>query len=733
MKHFKILLFFAFSISGLVHSQTVKGVILGIDNQKGEKVFGASISSKTDGVRSDTKGLVTFFFKNGFPDTLNVKALNYEPEIIIIEDTTFRKVFLYKIKDLEDVVITAEQESHSISRLNPLHTEMVSNKELRKAACCNLSESFETNASVDVNITDAISGTRKIQMMGVDGVYTQIQMEGIPYFKGVESSNGISSMPGTWIESMQITKGSGSVVYGYEPMVGLINLELKKPQKIERAYFNSYLNRFGRYEVNYNGGKEFNDKWSQASFIHYSGLSFENDYNKDGFRDVPKSQNASFLNRWKYQGDRFETQFGVNAYLNDIKGGQIGANNSNSAIKYGVLTNTQHVDIFAKTGFFFKDKPYKSIGVLYNFKYQDYNGRFGNDQFKTNEKRGYINFVYDGIINNTNHMIKLGSSFVVIDLHQKLERLLASYEDNRLEIIPGIFGEYTFKGNRLTSVLGARIDYHNLFGLKFSPRFHSKYSINETLTLRFSSGRGWRVPNYIVDNISLLASSKYWETNQKLQPEISWNNGISLIKDILLFKRKSQLSFDFYRTDFQRQLIIDRDIDANKIVFENLKGKSFSNSFQVELSVEPYKNLEVRVAYKMLDVKADFGGQLQQKVLLPKHRGFVNIGYLTRNKKWEFDWTSTFYGISRLPFTPELSNTSSKFNLTNVQVTHIHKKWDFYLGAENLFNYMQKNPIINSENPFGSKFDATRIWGPIMGTNIYFGLRFTMKKTKNNN
>jgi outer membrane receptor for ferrienterochelin and colicins len=733
MKCFKLLLFLVFSSSGLVRSQNVTGVILGIGNQEIEKIFGATISTKQSGVYSDTNGYFTLPLGLELPDTLYVKAINYEPLSLVLIDTSFQTIYLQREKKLENVIITAKQESHSISSLNPLHTEMISSKELRKAACCNLSESFETNASVDVNITDAISGTRKIQMMGVDGVYTQLQMEGIPYFKGVESSNGISSMPGTWIESMQVTKGSGSVVYGYEPMVGLINLELKKPQKIERAYFNSYLNRFGRYEVNYNGGKEFNDKWSQASFIHYSGLSFENDYNKDGFRDVPKSQNASFLNRWKYQGERFETQFGVNAYLNDIKGGQIDAEKNKSVNKYGVFTDTRHVDVFAKTGFFFKDKPYQSIGVLYNFKYQDYNGSFGNDQFKTKEKRGYINLVYDGIINNTNHTIKFGSSIVVIDLQQKLERLFVQHIDNRLEVVPGVFGEYTFKGNRLTSVLGARIDYHNLFGFKFSPRLHSKYSINEKLTLRFSSGRGWRVPNYIVDNISLLASSKYWETNQKLQPEISWNNGISLIKDLLLFKRKSQLSIDFYRTDFQSQLIIDRDIDVYKIVFENLKGKSFSNSFQVELSLEPYKNLEVRVAYKILDVKADFGGELQQKVLLPKHRGFVNLGYLTRNKKWEFDWTSTFYGIARLPFNTELDNTSSRFNLTNVQVTHIHKKWDFYLGAENLFNYMQKNPIINSENPFDTNFDATRIWGPIMGTNIYFGLRFTMKKTKNNN
>jgi len=723
----KFLNLFLFLYSLPVFSQQVNGEVIGIENKTQEKIIGAKIRSKEKGVNTDIEGRFTWEVEGEFPDTLLVSASGYISDTVVIKDTNFLKIYLHQIKDLQEVVITGEKDAHSVSSFNPLHIEMISSKELRKAACCNLSESFETNATVDVNITDAVSGTRKIQMMGVDGVYTQLQLEGIPYFKGVESSSGIASMPGTWIESMQITKGSGSVIYGYEPMVGLINLELKKPDKIEKVYFNTYFNRFGRYELNYNGGGKVSEKWSQASFVHYSGITNENDHNKDGFRDVPLSQNIALLNRWRYDGERMEAQIGINAYTNNVKGGQVDAFISDKS-RYGVFINSNHVDVFAKTGFFFKDKPYQSIGVLYDFKYQDYNGSFGNDIFQTSEKRGYINAVYDGIINNTNHGIKFGASFVVIDLKQSLVKQGVGFNDDRLEIVPGVFGEYTYKGNRFTSVLGARMDYHNLFGEQFSPRFHGKYDLSETLKFRFSSGRGFRVPNFIVDNISLLASAYSWQNNQVLQPETSWNNGVSLVKDLKILKRKSQLVLDFYRTDFTNQLIVDRDESQGIVVFNNLEGKSFSNAFQAEFSFSPIKNFEIRFAYKYLDVKSDFGGVLQQKVIIPKNRGFVNLGYVTRNKRWEFDWTSTFVSSSRLPYLEGESSESSPFSLSNFQVTHIYKKWDFYLGGENVFNYMQKNPIVDASNPFGNEFDATRVWGPIMGTNIYIGIRYSIKQ-----
>ena len=723
-----ILIVILFFLSTSIFSQKIEGEIIGIENEKTEKIFGATIRSKTNQVNTDLDGGFFWTLENRIGDTVVVSAPNYLSDTIVFSELRkFYRVYLHKVKGLANVVVTAEKESYSVSSFNPLHTEMIDHKELRKAACCNLSESFETNASVDVNITDAVSGAKKIHMMGVDGVYTQIQMEGIPYFKGVESSSGIGSMPGTWIESMQVTKGSGSIIYGYEPMVGLINLELKKPNKIERAFFNTYINRFGRYEFNFNGGTKVNDKWSQASFFHYSGLSQENDNNNDSFRDLPLTQSFALLNRWKYEGEKMVAQIGVNAYSNDIKGGQVSAF-KNDKSRYGVFLNSNHVDLFAKTGFFFKEKPFQSIGILYDFKYQDYSGSFGNDVFNTSEKRGYINAVYDGIIYNTNHNIKYGTSIVMIDLKQSLLKNNNNFEDNRLEIVPGVFGEYTFRGNRFTSILGSRIDFHNLYGAQFSPRFHGKYDITETFTFRFSSGSGFRVPNFISDNVSLLANSFYWENNAVVQPEKSWNNGISFVKDFSFFNRKSQLVIDYYRTDFQEQLIVDRDLKENTIIFNNLEGKSYSNAIQVEFSIEPIRNFKIRMAYKYLDVKAEFGGVEQSKVMLPKNRGFLNLGYISRDKRWEIYLTSSVIGQVRLPNHTILEKKSESFSLTNFQVTHIYKKWDIYLGCENVFNYTQVDPIVDGINPFGSNFDATRVWGPIMGTNVYLGIRYLIKK-----
>ena len=723
-----ILIIILFILSSPIFSQNIEGEILGIENGISEKIFGAIIRSKTNQEITDLKGGFIWELENELGDTVVVSATNYLSDTVFFSTSQkVYRVYLHKIKGLDDVVVTAEKESYSVSSFNPLHTEMINNKELRKAACCNLSESFETNASVDVNITDAVSGAKKIQMMGLDGVYTQIQMEGIPYFKGVESSFGIGSMPGTWIESMQVTKGSGSVIYGYEPMVGLINLELKKPNKIEKAFFNTYINRFGRYEFNFNGGGKVNDKWSQASFFHYSGLSLENDGNNDGFRDLPLTQSFAFLNRWKYIGEKFESQIGLNAYSQKKTGGQINAKQKDK-IRYGVGLNSNHINVFAKTAFFFENNPYRSVGVLYNLKYQDFEGNFGNDLFSNSEKRGYINLVYDGIINNTNHNIKYGSSIVVIDLQQSLMKNNTNFEDNRLEIVPGVFGEYTFKGNRFTSILGSRIDFHNLYGTQFSPRLHGKYNITETFTFRFSSGSGFRVPNFISDNVSLMANSFYWENNAEVRPEKSWNNGASLVKEFSFFNRKSQLVLDYYRTDFQEQLIVDRDLKENTIVFNNLEGKSYSNAVQFEFSIEPIRNFKVRMSYKYLDVKAEFGGVEQSKVMVPKNRAFINLGYISRNKRWEIDLTSTLIGQVRLPNHSILEKKSESFSLTNIQVTHIYKKWDFYIGCENVFNYKQVDPIVDAVNPFGSNFDATRVWGPIMGQNVYLGIRYIIKK-----
>lgn len=728
-------------ITNIVNAQ-IKGLIQGADGSQKKPIYGAKIKllqAKT-GTVSREDGTFELVLPKELPDTLVISAFGYNPDTLIVSKKdrfTALNILLYSDKLLPEILIEYRKNGRSISRLKTLHVEELTAIELRKAACCNLSESFETNASVDVNITDAVSGAKKIQMMGLDGVYTQIQMENIPYLRGLESAFGLSSLSGTWIESIQITKGTGNVVNGYESMAGLVNLELKKPDEMEKIYLNVYQNIFGRSEFNFNKGIILNPKWSTGFLGHFSSTYGNIDRNKDAFRDLPMGDNTAFMNRWAYKGKKMEAQFGINFYRDRKVGGQTSffrnEENQVDTINYGVLINSKHIDIYGKTGFFGK-RPMQSLGIVYNIKHQEIDGFFGLKNFSGLEKRGYINVIYDDIIGTSDHTIKIGTSFVALDISQKADTL----SQKRMELVPGIFAEYTYTGRRLTGVFGSRYDYHSIFREQFSPRVHLKYLLSEMTDLRFTAGKGWRVPNFIIDNISLLASSKQWIAPSETKPEISWNIGGSLVHEMKIFERKSTISLDFYHTRFENQLIIDRDETVNTVVFSNLKNSSFSNSFQTEFSFSPIKNLDIRFAYKFLDVEAKYGNEMRQQVMIPRHRGFVNLAFRSRNKRWEYDFTCSIFSPSRLPIQRDMNNDtllisdmkSRMYPMMNAQITHIYKKFDFYIGGENLTNFRQRDPIIDASNPFGSKFDATNICGPLTGVNIYVGIRYAIAKTK---
>ncbi|MES2588304.1 MAG: TonB-dependent receptor [Bacteroidota bacterium] len=733
----KKLILLGFLLTSFYNFSQLKGVIYGHQENTKEALIGAKIKSlqTRTAVISGEDGLFEITLSKKLPDTLIFSAFGYLDDTLIVtkkDRFALIEINLFSNLLLPEVIAVGKRNHHGIMKLKTLEVEHIGEGELRKAACCNLSESFETNASVDVNITDAVSGAKKIQMMGLDGVYTQIQMENIPYLRGLESSYGLNSIPGTWIESIQITKGTGNVVNGYESMAGLINLELKKPENMERFYLNFYGNRFGRAELNLNGGGKLSPKWHGAWFAHGATLQNEVDENKDSFRDVPFSKNISLLNRWRYDGKRMEAQLGVNSYFEQKDGGQIGYDSRKADTLYGVHILNKHIDAFAKTGFFFPKKPYQSIGIVYNLKFHQTEAIFGKKVFSGEEKRAYVNAIFDGIIGNTNHKIKTGLSFVYADITQKLDSLSLP----RIEYVPGSFFEYTYSGARFTYIAGARLDYHNLYNFQFSPRLHGKFSINERLDFRFTAGKGFRVSNMMIDNISLLANSRTWVFDSIIKPEVSWNFGASIVQEFEIAKRKASVNVDFYHTLFENQLVVDRDRDHFMIYFTNLQGKSFSNSFQVEVSLPFFKTFDVRLAFKYLEVKSEFGGKIQQQVMIPNYRAFANFAYKTRNKRWEYDLTASVYGKSRLhdvmlPDHTILTETESEvFPIINAQITHIFKAWDFYLGGENIGNYTQKDPIIDSKNPFGSFFDATRTWAPVQGVNVYLGVRYKIKKRK---
>ena len=712
----------------------IKGVVYGETDQQHEPLIGAQVyflRAKT-GVVTNDLGRFELEIPNSLPDTLVIQFIGYKSDTLIVanELSLNLEVTLYSSLYLNEILAEGQKRPTGILRMETLHIEQMNEGELRKAACCNISESFETNASVDVNFTDAVSGARRIQMMGLDGVYTQVQLENTPVFRGLSNTFGLTSIPGTWVESIQIIKGTGSVVNGYESMAGLINVELKKAETAEKFYFNAYGNWFGRAEANFHGGHFLNEKkkWSTAWFVHGSGMFAEIDNNNDGFRDIPLSQTASVLNRWSYNGKRFEMKLMLSGNYDQKYGGQIGFSPQPENEKFGVDILNQNLEVYLKTGFFLKKRKFGSIGLIYNAKWYELNTTFGNQNYVGQENRFYFNGIYSDIIGNTNHKIKAGASMVYVNMNEQFNQI----QFNRLEIVPGAFAEYTYSGQRFTSVVGFRGDYHNLFGFQPAPRVHTKWSLTPKTDLRFTAGRGWRVPNYIADNVFMMATNRLWVYNANLEPEISWNIGGSITQGFNFLDRIAGLTVDYYHTRFTSQLIMDLE-DPYTVEFYNLQGTSYSNTLQVELNYELAKGLDMKMIYKLTDVKARFGGVFQQRMMVPMHRGMLNIGYITRNKRWEFDVTGTVMGMMRLNHVPheyhsDFPDQSDVFGIVNAQITHVFKKWDFYIGGENLTNHIQRNAIVGAEDPFGNYFDATRVYAPITGVNIYAGVRYKIKR-----
>lgn len=714
----------------------VQGKIVAIENGKEEAIPGAKIRWKSDENLAISNVDGTFKIAvHRLPDTLFIKAVGYQVLAFEVKDATpFYTLNLKAGVMLSGVEVVAEDINKSIDLLDPFNVEKIGQDELRKAACCNLSESFETNASVDVNMTDAISGAKKIQMLGLDGIYTQIQFENIPMVRGLSSSYGLNSTPGTWIESIQITKGTGSVVNGFESMAGLINLEFKQPEHGEAFYLNIYANKFSRTEINLHAAKRINEKWGTMTFLHGSGYFVETDVNKDGFRDFPIGNAAAFMHRWAYVGKNYESKFGLRANYNDQLGGQLGYNPSDAASNlYQGVFKSEHAELFSKHGFLSQRRKFGSLGLIQQLEYHHMFNQFGNAIYEGTQKKLYLNSIYSDIIGNTNHNYKTGLSFVFDDYNQ-------TFNDSnflKTEIVPGAFFEYTYNSlDKFILVAGLRGDYHNMYGELFSPRLHIKWNINPKNALRLSTGRGYRIPNPFADNVSNMASSRQWIVSPNFRPEEAISSGITFTQKFLIGEEVATFSVDYFYTHFNNQLVVDMDYAPSQLYIYSTSARAFSHSFQAELMVAPVKRFELRAAYKYYNVQSTYHSKLHAMAFVPKFRALFNAAYTTRNKKWSFDLTGNWVGKKRLPSTEsnptsyQRAEISERYWIVNSQITYRYKKWNFYLGGENLLNVIQKNAIIAADDPFGAFFDATQTWAPITGFNIYIGLHLSFKQKK---
>ncbi|MBK9195961.1 MAG: TonB-dependent receptor [Flavobacteriales bacterium] len=669
-----------------------------------------------------------------WPGQLVASASGYSNDTLTIVEAPSEVVafVLEPVVELGAARIVERTQGTLLDTRSTVNMERIGQKELKRAACCDLSESFETNATVDVSYADAVSGTKAIKMLGLDGKYALISVENIPFLRGLSSSYGLTLLPGPWIRGINVSKGTGPVVNGYSSMTGQIDLSLLQPSSAEPLFVNLYGNAQGRYEANVHSAQRLDSAWHNLLMVHANFNETELDNNKDGFLDNVLNKRINILDRVEYQGDGSDAHFGVRYVLDDRRGGQVSRDEDvGPAIpRYQVGISNELVDVFAKGGFVFKNNPTRSIGLIGNFRQHTLDAQFGNRIHMGQEHSGSFSAIFQQLLRDGNDQVKAGLTFNYADFTEQ-------YIDStfgRTERIPGAFAEHTLKRGSFTAVSGLRFDMNDHYGNFLSPRLHLKYDLGPLTALRASGGSGWRSANPYVENASALASSRTVVVEESLNAERSWNVGVALTHKFKWMQRKWAFNVDAYRTEFTDQVVADMDASAHELRLYNLRGASYATTVQADLQVELVRPLQLKVAYRWYDARTTYSGQLLSRPFVPEHRAMADLAFTSPNEKWRFDITLNWFGTSRLP---DLSNNASAhhfgerapdYTLLHAQLSRVFGPLELYLGCENITDFMQHPQIIAPEQPFGPDFDASIIWGPTNGRMFYGGLRYTLKK-----
>ncbi|MGC6490270.1 MAG: TonB-dependent receptor [Flavobacteriales bacterium] len=691
-----------------------------INDIQGNPLIGANlvILNSTNGTTTDLDGNFKLNI-NKLPVKLKASYIGYQSKTVEVEDISFLTLSLSESVIISEVEVESKVSTSELSMVNPLQVQKISSQELQKAACCNLSESFETNATVDVTYSDAISGAKQIQMLGLDGIYTQITQENIPLIRGLTSAYGLTYVPGTWIESIQVIKGAGSVINGFESFAGQINLEYFKPENADKIYWNFYTNSESKFENNLQFAKK-TGKWTSNLFTSINFHSKDVDHDENGFLDMPHIKSFNVLNRWLRETERYEVNLVGRVLFDERIGGQV----RTFANPYEVILDNTLLEFNSKTGLKMPAKDGQSVGLQTAIRRHDQQILFGTTNYKALQESAILNLITQTYIGTTNNILKYGASYYA-------DRYTESYEStnfDRTDLTTGIFSEYSYTSldNKLVLVTGLRGDYHNSHGFEFLPRLNVRYNPSEQTVLRLSAGKAMRVANPIAENTAYFASSRTFEIQDSLGVELAWNIGTNLTHCFKLFEREATFNIDAYRTQFENQVVVDIE-NPSKLRFYNLEGESYSNSIQFDIYYELFDRFDMKLAYKINQVYSTYDNKKQLSPLVPENRALANFAYITNHKnQWLFDYTCNYIGKSRIPNHPLIESGktfSDPFYVMNSQVTKRFKTFDIYLGVENLFNYKQDNPVLGSNDPFGTNFDASIIWAPVMGRLIYSGIR----------
>ncbi len=650
-------------------------------------------------------------------------------------------IVLHEGVELGEVAVVSRRPGTTKMRNSVANEDLINGAELLRAACCNLGESFETNPSVDVSYSDAATGARQIKLLGLSGTYVQMLTENIPNFRGVASPYGLGYVPGPWMQSIQVSKGSSSVKNGYESITGQIDVEFKKPQSPEADWLsaNLFAGSTGRYEANADATLKLSGRWSTSLLAHYENETKTHDGNDDGFVDIPRVKQYNLWNRWAYMGDRYLFQAGVKMLSEERKSGQSDHGGMHFPDPYKICIETDRYEAFAKNAYIFDKERNTNLALILSGSLHKQDAVYGRKIYDVDQHNAYASLLFETELGKR-HSLSSGLSFNY-DSYDQIYRAVNDEGQSPAkafteEAVPGAYLQYTFNwDDKLILMGGIRGDHSSRHGYFVTPRFHVKYNPDEHVNIRLSAGKGYRTSHPLAENNYLLASSRRIDVAAGLDQDEAWNYGASVSAYLPLSGKTLNLNAEYYYTDFSRQVVADMDTDPHAVLFYNLQGRSYSQAVQVEASYPFFRGFAFTAAYRWTDAKTNYNGILREKPLTGKYKALLTASYQTPLGLWQFDVTLQLNGGGRMPEPYEREDGGLSwerryggFEQLSAQVTRYFRRGSIYVGGENLTNFKQKNPIIDAADPWGSNFDATMVWGPMHGAKAYVGVRFNLPR-----
>jgi len=755
-----LLYFLCFGVS--LSAQTLSGILT---DDAGQRLLGGTVLALPGGTgtTADIDGAWSLEVNNA--DSIRFGYVGYESLTLSVPQIDDGAEIILSPRSLDAVTVSSSKLGNYTSTLDPRNVESITSTELKKAPCCNLGESFETNAAVDVSYRDAVTGAREMQVLGLRGVYSQLLVEKRPTLYGLATPIALDLIAGTWLEGIQIGKGASSVQTGPNALSGQVNTELIKPWDTDPVFVNLFASGLGRFEANVHLAEEWNERSSTGLLLHGSHNTQGHDRDRDGFVEQPGRSTYSAMARHFYRTENWRAQVNLWGARDRREGGQFGHGvtdggdhgSHHGGGQYVLAQANDRIEAFAKTGYLGFARAATSIGVIGGLTQHNLDNSYGAVEHDARQRSGYVAAMFTSYLVNTNHTYTVGMSQRYDDYDERY----ADTDYDRTEYATGAFAEYTYDYLRgtdagsglygLSVIAGMRVDHHNVGGYQALPRLNLKVNPSEGLALRASAGRAYRSPQVIAENLRLLASSRSFIIEEPLQLSTGWNYGVAMTQNFELhrdgashgtpFEPNGSFSLDAYATVFDNLAVVDQDRRVSFTTVANATGPARTLSILGSVRIEPLAGLSLKAAYKHVDSKQTYADGVEREVpYIARWRGLLSGDYELPSKRWRFNSNLQIVGPMRLPgedvfnlidvrVSEPVLFESPVYALVSAQLTYVPNDFlELYGGSENIGDYRQERAILGADND-ANYFDASRVYAPLMGIMPYIGLRYTLPKS----